>query len=158
VGDTSDNYLDELDPFFPPYLLPNSPAADKWSYENPNGWRIDAPAAPVLQQQQQQLYVPDVHKAAAAGDMVQLWKMKKREWSRVDFNGWQPIHEAARSGHTAIVKMFVNSGIDVNVRTGHEGEGESPLTLALEFWGENHDLVKYLRDLGAIEYDYESDM
>jgi hypothetical protein len=60
------------------------------------------------------LDAPEVHKAAAAGDTVKLWKTKKREWSRVELNGWQPIHDAARSGHSSIVKVFVKSGIDMD--------------------------------------------
>jgi len=34
-----------------------------------------------------------------------------------DENGWYPVHEAARTGHLEIIKVLLDAGADVNVRT-----------------------------------------
>lgn len=145
--------METLDPFFPPYLLPDSPEISNWAERNPGGWRKTAPATPI-----QQVSGPEAHKAAADGDIERLQKTKKSEWSKKDINGWQPIHEAARSGHTDIVKMLLDNGIDKDVRTGHLNEGQSPLSLALEFHDEDHELVSYLRSIGAKQYEYSEEL
>ena len=43
-----------------------------------------------------------------------------------DTNGWQPIHEAVRGGHTIIVKYLIEFDVDYNARTNN-GHGGTPL-------------------------------
>lgn len=33
---------DEIDDFYPPYLVPNSPELEYWARKNPSGWRVSA--------------------------------------------------------------------------------------------------------------------
>lgn len=36
----SDNYVEELDDFLPPYILAGSPEVLNWKMRNPNGWKM----------------------------------------------------------------------------------------------------------------------
>ena len=65
-----------------------------------------------------------------------------------DVNGWEPIHEGARGGHTEVLKLLVQNGVNINERTNH-GLGGSPLFLAMESHGKHHSSVKYLKSIGA---------
>jgi ankyrin repeat protein len=67
--------------------------------------------------------------------------------SRKDSNGWTPLHEGARGGHTNVVKILIERGADVNELTNH---GETPLYLAVNNHGDDHPMVIFLRNLGGI--------
>jgi prolyl 4-hydroxylase len=152
LNDHTNKYLDTLDDFYPPYLVPNSPEYHHWSEHNPNGWR---PNKSVPAGQVQQIYTPEAHAAAATGDIYRLHKVAKRNKEALyqkDVNGWQPVHEAARAGHTDVVKLLLQHGVEMDARTGQKGDGGSVLNLALEFLGEDHDLVQYLRSICANDY------
>lgn len=154
LGDKSDDYLKELDEFFPPYLVPDSPETFNWAARNPGGWRKTVPSAPI-----QQVAAPEGHFAAARGDIDLLTKVAKKDrkaMHKKDQNGWQPIHEAARGGHTDVVKFLIEThGADMNARTGKANNGMSPLALAMEHHEEDHPLIFFLRSLGAKEYAQE---
>lgn len=68
--------------------------------------------------------------------------------SASDGNGWQPIHEAARSGRTDIIAWLIEKGVDTNARTNN-GKGASALWWAEESLGSNHPTTKLLKDAGA---------
>eukprot|EP00578_Thalassiosira_sp_NH16_P003149 CAMPEP_0181132166 /NCGR_PEP_ID=MMETSP1071-20121207/30851_1 /TAXON_ID=35127 /ORGANISM="Thalassiosira sp., Strain NH16" /LENGTH=450 /DNA_ID=CAMNT_0023218483 /DNA_START=86 /DNA_END=1439 /DNA_ORIENTATION=+ len=83
---------------------------------------------------------------------------------RGDRNGWQPVHEAARSGHINVLKLLLEVenvggrwrrrdggklGIDVNARTDN-GRGETPLRLVEEIRGRNDECAKLLRAVGGV--------
>jgi prolyl 4-hydroxylase len=153
LNDHTNAYLDTLDDFYPPYLVPNSPEYDHWGERNPNGWRPSKD--PVPAGHIQQIHTPEAHAAAATGDIYRLHKVAKQNKSALyqkDVNGWQPVHEAARAGHTDVVKLLLQHGVEKDARIGRTGEGGSVLNLALEHLGEDHDLVKYLRSIGANDY------
>jgi ankyrin repeat protein len=65
-----------------------------------------------------------------------------------DKQGWQPIHEAARAGHLNVVEFLVEKGVDIHSRT-NDGEGDTPLEIAVEKWGSDHPVSQYLSSLGA---------
>ena len=67
-----------------------------------------------------------------------------------DSNNWHALHEAARGGHLEVVKELVKSGADLGATTL---EGGSPLWWARETHGENHEVVAYLRSIGAPDID-----
>jgi ankyrin repeat protein len=61
-----------------------------------------------------------------------------------------PIHEAARGGHKNVVELLIQHGADINSRT-HAGTGATPLNLAVENHGLEHELVEYFVSLGALD-------
>jgi ankyrin repeat protein len=63
-----------------------------------------------------------------------------------DYNGWNAIHEAARTGDVDTVKALVDGGADVAARTKHGG---TALWWAKRTHGEEHDVVQYLVGIGA---------
>lgn len=153
LGDTSNQYLETLDDFFPPYLGEGSPEMDHWAANNPGGWRKPVPSAP-----NQLLSSPEAHNAAALGDVDRLAKLAKSNkgaLKKKDANGWHPIHEATRAGHTDAVKILLQHGENKDARTGHSGKGGSVLNLALAHLDEEHDLVQYLRSIGANDFEQE---
>mmetsp|Transcript_12472 Transcript_12472/g.34630 ORF Transcript_12472/g.34630 Transcript_12472/m.34630 type:complete len:441 (+) Transcript_12472:350-1672(+) len=151
----NDDYLDTLDDFFPPYILRGSPEEDSWAARNPQGWHKPAPSAPL----QQAFAAPPAHHAAAIGDMKRLRDMlvtSKRTLVSRDENGWEPLHEAVRSGHLEAVEFLVKEGgANINSRTGPTRQGSSPLTLALEYLNVGSSVTNFLMSQGAVAYEDE---
>lgn len=153
VGDSSNDYLDDLDDFYPPYLQVPSPWSKHWSLQNPSGWRRPAPSAPKLSTS-----IREPHVAASLGDVDKLKEIAakdKKLLHKADENGWHPLHEAVRSGFTDAAKLLVEHGADVNQLTGRKNDGRSPLSIALEYHSKKSPIVEYLKGLGAEEIDME---
>jgi prolyl 4-hydroxylase len=153
LHDPTDDYLEKMDDFYPPYLVPHSLEYEHWAERNPKGWRPEK--YPVPSGYIQQIHTPEAHVAAATGDIYRLHKVAKHDKEALyqkDVNGWQPVHEAARAGHTDVVKLLIQHGVEKDARTGRFGDGDSVLTLAVEYLGENHDLVYNLRSIGVTNY------
>lgn len=74
-----------------------------------------------------------------------------------DYNGWLPIHEAARNGHAEIIEVLVEHGVDINARTDF-GEGQSVLSLAYDYFDEDHPFIEFLLKLGAEELAPEEEL
>jgi hypothetical protein len=147
IGDTSNAYLDELDDFLPPYILPGSPEVENWVKRHPHGWRKPSPSAPIKQANS-----PQGHYAAAVGDvdmLVEIAKKDRRLLHKTDKLGWRPIHEAVRGGHKDAVEMLIKHGAGKNSRTRPDGKGASPLNLALAYHDADHPVVRYLKSIGA---------
>lgn len=72
--------------------------------------------------------------------------------NRADTNGWSAIHEAVRGGHLETVKYLVEHGADIGAKTNNNG---TPLWWARRSLDENHEVVRYLREIGAPEGDAE---
>jgi len=92
------------------------------------------------------------HEAAQNGDLdilETIAEVDKVELHVKDENGWQPLHEAVRSGHVDIVDFLLKNGGDVNERTNH-GTGGSPLWWALESHSNGHEMIRFLKSLGAV--------
>jgi ankyrin repeat protein len=68
-----------------------------------------------------------------------------------DGSGWRPIHEAARGGNLAGLQLLIDSGSDLNARTGRGGSGGTALWWALQRYGEESDVVRFLRSYDAPE-------
>ncbi|KAL3797148.1 hypothetical protein HJC23_000486 [Cyclotella cryptica] len=66
-----------------------------------------------------------------------------------DGSGWRPIHEAARGGNLAGLQLLIDSGCDLNAKTGRGGNGGTALWWAIQRYGEEHDVVRLLRSYGA---------
>lgn len=154
LGDDTNAYLDTLDSFLPPYLVPGSPWAKEWSIRNPGGWKKPAPSAPKLHSN-----VREPHVAAALGDTVLLQDIaRKNEGAlhRPDENGWHAIHESARSGHKEATELLILHGADKNVRTGKYGA--SPLNIAREYHSEDAAIVRYLKSIGASDIEHGAEL
>lgn len=67
--------------------------------------------------------------------------------NKKDSNGWTPLHEGARGGHLEVVELLVKNGANLNEKSHN---GETPLYWAKKEHGDDHDVVKFLTDLGAI--------
>jgi ankyrin repeat protein len=94
---------------------------------------------------------------AGMGDLNGLQAMAKfnpRALAEVDKLGWTAFHEGTRSGNLEVVKFLLDNGADMNVLTD---AGLSPLWIARHFLGENHEVSKYLEELGAILTPQEED-
>jgi prolyl 4-hydroxylase len=155
LGEDNSDYLERMETLngLPPYLLPGSPEEANWRAHNPGGWNKPSPSAPI-----QQIHSPEGHHAAAMGDvevLAQLAKRNRKALQAKDANGWQPIHEATRSGSRDALALLLAHGADINARTGTRGRGSSVLNLALEYHEANHEIVNYLLTRGAKDIEPE---
>mmetsp|Transcript_28725 Transcript_28725/g.72288 ORF Transcript_28725/g.72288 Transcript_28725/m.72288 type:complete len:221 (-) Transcript_28725:212-874(-) len=96
-----------------------------------------------------------LHTAAAWGDMETAKQVMSDAEERgillhktSDINDWQPLHEAARGGHTAMVKLLIEKGVDVHAKT-NGGRGTTAHALAKQHLGDKHELVKFFEEMGA---------
>jgi prolyl 4-hydroxylase len=145
--DQTNDYLDEMHDFLPPYLIPDSAEAEKWSRDNPHGWNKPSPSASI-----QQANAPEGHQAAATGDVERLVKLAAKDRKALHFkdeHGWQPIHEAARAGNVNAIELLIKNGAQLNARTGPTDKGGSTLNVALDYLAATHALPRYLLSIGA---------
>jgi ankyrin repeat protein len=47
-----------------------------------------------------------------------------------------------------VVKLLVEHGVDINARTNN-GDGHTPLELAIQHHGHDHPVVKYLKEANS---------
>ncbi|KAG7347910.1 ankyrin repeat domain protein [Nitzschia inconspicua] len=138
------DYVEEMDEFFPPYLLPNGGWADEWRRRNPTGWHQASPSAAHVD-------TLPAFEAAAHNDVKTLQQIAmedSRSLFAKDRNGWMPIHEAARGGCKEALEFLVDLGVPLNAKT-HKNKGVTPLTIAINAHSEDHDAVRYLKEMGA---------
>lgn len=138
------NGWEEIDDFFPPYIVPNSPEIANWERKNPAGWKQSSPSATLTQS--------EGHAAAAAGDVETLKELaldNEEVLHMKDKNGWEPIHEAVRGGHVEAVRMLVENGADINSVTNF-GAGVSPYNMALKGLSAKHPVSELLKEFGAV--------
>jgi ankyrin repeat protein len=63
-----------------------------------------------------------------------------------DANGWQPLHEAVKSGNLELVTLLVDHDADLGALTSNGG---SPRWWAVELLGNNHEISRYLAEIDA---------
>lgn len=93
----------------------------------------------------------ELHHAAARNDMETVQAILSRNLQALhtaDRNGWQPIHEAVRAGHTKMVKLLISHGADMGAKTENGG---SPLWWAKRSLPRGHPTINYLESIGAPE-------
>lgn len=134
----------------PIYVLRGSPEEERWMQHHPSKRQHvrvrESPAAAATPLQQ-------IAQAAATGDVdtiTQFASTEKHLLHQTDKNGWMPIHEAARGGHVDVLKLLVEHGADINSRT-NSGTGSTPMNLAIESHGLEHEIVEYFSSLGALD-------
>lgn len=138
------DYVEDMDEFFPPYLLPDSLWSAEWKRRNPTGWYQASPSAAHVD-------TLPAFSAAATNDvdtLAQIAKEDARSLIAKDRNGWQPIHEAARGGHKEALEYLVGQGVPINTRT-HKNAGVTPLSIAINAHSSDHEAVRYLKEVGA---------
>ncbi|KAL7535344.1 hypothetical protein ACHAXR_006433 [Thalassiosira sp. AJA248-18] len=144
----------------PPYIVDGSLEAYEWRREHPEEeweprWAYEA-------NEEEGTGSNGAHYAAHTGDTEVLLHIIENPQHRKDLihehdsNGWLPIHEAARSGHKDIIKMFVEHGVDINERTDW-GEGQSVLNVAYDHHEEDSEFIFFLQLFGAKDLDYSDE-
>jgi len=96
----------------------------------------------------------DIRTAAYAGDndKIEEYLAQRPDWvNEPDENGWAAIHECVREGHVSTLILLVERGGDFNARTGANHDAWSPLAMARDILGEDHEMVRVLRQLGALD-------
>lgn len=68
--------------------------------------------------------------------------------------GREPLHEAVRIGDVDVCKFLIDSGASIDSCTANGG---TPLWWARQFHPPDHEVVCYLRDIGAPDH-HESDV
>lgn len=131
----------------PSYILKGTPEEEHWRRTHPNG---------VKSKKRSSVTGSTIaHLASQTGDIETLKSEVGRSKELVhkkDSNGWLPLHEGARGGHTEIVRYLIESGADINARTGNEGAlGGSPLYYAKQKFEDDHPVIALLESFGALE-------
>jgi prolyl 4-hydroxylase len=134
---------DESSSELPPYILEGSTEAEEWRRRSPS---------------RSATFITDftdgvtkAHGYAAANDLKRLKKLAEQTpgiLHREDINGWQPLHEAVRAGHLSVVAYLLENDANINHRT-NQGEGFTPLALAMDHLPPNHPVVELLERYGA---------
>lgn len=107
---------------------------------------------PTQRRRKQGAPIPDklvLNIACADGNLRDVKRIINSDRSHInekDMNGWQPIHEAVRTGHEEIVQYLVENGADIEQRTT---VGGTPLWYARKFLIPGHSVIKYLEAIGA---------
>jgi ankyrin repeat protein len=89
--------------------------------------------------------------AAAEGNLQLVRSMLSTDPTLLhaaDENYWQALHEAIRGGRTSVVKFLVEEGAELDWKVNNGGNA---LWLAKQTLASNHDIVKYLQSVGAVE-------
>ena len=127
----------------PSYIRDGSEESTRWKMRHPDNKR-SAKIAP------SQTGTNAIHIAARTGDMdglEEVISVLSHLVNEKDSNGWTPLHEGARGGHTDVVKILVHHEADINAVTKL---GQSPLFIAEKAHGKDHSVVSLLKSLGAL--------
>jgi prolyl 4-hydroxylase len=131
----------------PAYIIPNSPEENHWRAQHPN-------VAQKADEEEESFTTGSTpaHRHAAEGrvkDLEQYIKQNKDAVNARDANGWTPLIESARGGHLEAVKLLVEHGADVNIKS--YGTNATALWWARQSVGDEHPVIEFLESLGALE-------
>jgi hypothetical protein len=125
----------------PPYIVRGSPEESHWRQTHPQG---------AGKQKSFTTGSTSAHELAQEGDVEGLKQEILRDKSVVnarDANGWTPLHESVRGGHMDAIKLLVEHGADVNLKTNTDA---TALWWARKQWGEESAIYELLSSLGAV--------
>jgi ankyrin repeat protein len=139
----------KIDPDLPQYVIRGSEEDVNWRRSHPGGYKVQTNLGVTAG-------TTIAHQAAVIGDNVELKRALEGQADLVnarDDNGWTALHEACRYGKVDTVKLLLEYGADLNVRTDSHsaggGAGGSPLWWALQYFDEDHEFIQTLNDMGA---------
>ena len=130
----------------PSYIIPNSPEESHWRMQHPDVGRHE---------EKEETFATGstpAHRHAALGrvkDLELYIKQHKDAVNARDSNGWTPLIESVRGGHLEAVKLLVEHGADINVKS--YGSGATALWWAKQTHEEDHPVIAFLESLGALE-------
>ena len=96
----------------------------------------------------------DASDAARKGDVGALQRIAKVNPSAFgvpDDNGWTPFHEAIRVGNKEAVEAIFYSTGGEKLKNQLTYTGVSPLNIAREYLGNDHEITKWLVKLKAVD-------
>ena len=94
----------------------------------------------------------DAADAARKGDVGALQRIAKVNPSAFavpDDNGWTPFHEAVRVGNLEAVEAIFYTSAGEKLKNQLTYTGVTPLNIAREFLGSDHEVTKWLVKLKA---------
>ena len=125
---------------YPPYLIPDSIYAPEWRKENPQGWKQNLnPIAMVERNYMRAIrYLGSIN----ASKLIDEHDGTAAQW--------KAIHEAARLGYVDILKYLIEEhGANPN-EPCRVTDLPTPLALAHNNLGENHEASLYLQSVGSV--------
>lgn len=131
---------------FPPYIIPGSPEDENWRAEHREGHILMGYEPPPGSS--------NAHLYASQGDIKSLTTFIDHYPDSIrqrDDNGWTPLVEAVRSGEIETVRLLLDLGSEANLRLGPHEQGGSVLWLAKHEHGDDHPVVKLLKERGATD-------
>jgi len=138
----------------PPYIKPGSLLAGQWLDGDFGG---DIPGAP--RREEETWGQNEAHDAAGDGDLDTLIDIAKNDMHLLhekDYNGWEPIHEAVRTGRKDVVEFLKDQGANLNAIAEHRRSGRSVLDIAIDEWDEEDPtFIDWLISIGATLTKYE---
>ena len=136
----------------PPYIIKGSKVAQDWESGEYDG---EIPGSPELKNEERKWGQHIAHDAAGDGDLDELIRIAQSDQSALhtkDENGWEPIHEAVRTGNEDVIVFLKEQGVDLNAATHH---GQSVLDIAIDHWNDEDSYIDWLVSLGATVTKYD---
>ena len=141
---------DDLDNYRPGYILKGSEEDNRWRSTYLRTHKVKSPDT------YENAFTGSnaILSASQRGDLAIVQREVERAHDPVkavntgDENGWGPLHEAARGGHTDVAKYLVDKGADINKKTA---SGHSAARLAKNAHDESHPIYKWFIEMGGTD-------
>jgi len=83
--------------------------------------------------------------------LQRIAKVNPSSFAVPDENGWTPFHEAVRVGNKEAVEAIFYSSAGEKLKNQLTYTGVTPLNIAREFLGNDHEITKWLLKLKAVD-------